>query len=102
MEAASWGLQAHLFARIMPIKALMDNTKVNIGITGHQRLDAPSKWEWVKREIERLLTQNTLPLVGVTSLAIGADQLFAKCVLELGGELMAIIPFVNYERTFTE
>jgi len=40
-------------------------------------------------------------LTGVTSLAIGADQLFAEVVLGMKGNLEAVIPFPDYERTFT-
>jgi hypothetical protein len=40
------------------------------------------------------------PLVGVTSLAIGTDQVFAALVLELGGAIHAVLPFAEIERTF--
>ena len=40
-------------------------------------------------------------LTGITSLATGADQVFAEVVLELKGDLEAVIPFPEYERTFT-
>jgi hypothetical protein len=36
----------------------------------------------------------------VTSLAVGADQLFAEVVLELGGRIEAVIPFEGYESKF--
>lgn len=39
-------------------------------------------------------------LTGISSLAIGADQLFARVVLDIGGRLYAVIPFPEYERTF--
>jgi hypothetical protein len=42
------------------------------------------------------------PLIGISSLAAGADQLFAEIVLQNGGTLEAIIPFADYEKTFTE
>jgi hypothetical protein len=42
------------------------------------------------------------PLIGITSLAIGADQLFATTVLLHGGSLEIIIPFTGYEFTFSE
>ncbi len=75
---------------------------MRIGITGHQRLKAPSNWEWVSLEIHNQLSQLPAPLIGVTSLAIGADQLFAKAILKRGGSLEAVIPFAGYERTFSE
>ena len=40
------------------------------------------------------------PLVAVTSLAIGADQLLASLVVERGGQIEAILPFGDYQRTF--
>ena len=53
----------------------------------------------MRRELTALLGDAD-PLIGVTSLAIGADQLFAEIVLELKGDLEAVIPFPDYERTF--
>ena len=41
------------------------------------------------------------PLVGITSLAIGADQLFARLVLEEGGTIHAVLPFEDIERSFS-
>ncbi|MBL8199677.1 MAG: hypothetical protein JNK40_01780 [Chromatiales bacterium] len=40
------------------------------------------------------------PLVAVTSLAIGADQLLAKLVLERGGSIHAVLPYPDIERSF--
>jgi tetratricopeptide (TPR) repeat protein len=37
----------------------------------------------------------------VSSLAIGADQLFASLVAQRGGQIHAVIPFDGYERTFS-
>ncbi len=73
---------------------------LTVGITGHRKLDDPAGWNWVRRELTALLGE-IAPLTGVTSLAIGADQLFAEVVLELKGDLEAVIPFPEYERTFT-
>ncbi len=39
-------------------------------------------------------------LHGVSSLAAGADQLFAAIVLRLGGHLHAVIPCAHYELSF--
>ena len=47
-----------------------------------------------------LLSGIAPPLTGISSLAIGADQVFAEVVLELHGSLEVVIPFENYERTF--
>jgi hypothetical protein len=76
---------------------------IKIGITGHQRLSEPLAWAWVESAIRQELENrkpSTTQLIGVSSLAIGADQLFARCVLETGGSLIAVIPFPDYIRTF--
>lgn len=46
------------------------------------------------------LTALQPPLVGVTSLAIGADQLLARLVLEKHGKNRAVLPFADVERSF--
>lgn len=71
-----------------------------VGITGHQRLEKADQWPWVERALHTELAKLTPPLVGVTSLAIGADQAFARAILERGGKLVAILPFQDIERTF--
>ena len=60
------------------------------------------RWGWVKQEFDRVLSSIALPFIGSTSLAIGADQLFADEILEHGGSLEVIVPFINYEFTFSE
>jgi hypothetical protein len=74
---------------------------MRIGITGHQRLSDPSGWDWVKSEMLALVQASPRPLIAVSSLAVGADQLFAQIVLQDGGTLEAIIPFEDYENTLT-
>lgn len=71
---------------------------IAIGLTGHQAMPAAA-FEYAERGLRRLLAENPKPL-GVCSLAAGADQLFARLVLELGGSLHAVIPCQGYERTF--
>jgi hypothetical protein len=75
---------------------------MRIGVTGHQRLSEAANWLWVREELDRLLLPMQAPLIGITSLAIGADQLFATAVLLHGGLLEIIIPFSGYESTFSE
>jgi hypothetical protein len=72
-----------------------------IGVTGHQRLQEERDWIWVENAIHVILYQFPLPLVGLSSLAAGADQLFARLILQHGGELRVILPFSRYEETFT-
>lgn len=75
---------------------------MRIGITGHQRLKERAGWQWVSSQLDGLLNELGRPLIGVTSLAVGADQLFANAILRHGGSLEAIIPFAGYENTFSE
>ena len=66
-----------------------------IGITGHANL-APDTVAAVTAVLERVLSDAGEPLVGVTCLARGADQLFARVVLELGGQIEVIVPAADY------
>ncbi len=75
---------------------------MRVGITGHQRLKDSSVWPWVAAEMDEVLTQLPEPLTGISSLAIGADQLFAQVVLERGGALEVILPFEDYARQFED
>ncbi len=72
-----------------------------IGITGHQRLEDPEAWPWVARVLRDELAKIAPPLVAVTSLAVGADQLLARMVLERGGTIYAVLPFADIERSFS-
>lgn len=75
---------------------------MKIGITGHQRLAEDAQWQWVETEMEKALRAVSEPITGLTSLAIGADQLFARLILKLHGKLEVIVPFHGYELNFTE
>lgn len=72
---------------------------MRVGITGHQRLADDAAWSWVREALIQEI-QPSQKTVGISSLAIGADQLFAECVLGFGGALVAVIPFPDYSRTF--
>jgi hypothetical protein len=75
---------------------------MNVGITGHQRLRNPSSWGWVSDRLEETIAKSGPQLTGVSSLAAGADQLFAALVLKRGGRLYAVLPFAGYEATFAD
>ena len=66
-----------------------------IGITGHRGL-APEVTAWVRAALTADLLQAGDGLVGVTCLADGADQLFARAVLRSGGRLHVIVPARRY------
>lgn len=74
---------------------------MHLGITGHQRLPEERAWQWVAEALRLHMRSAERPLVGVTSLAIGADQLFARLVLECGGAIYAVLPFADIERSFS-
>ena len=56
----------------------------------------------VRRGVDDALQTLEPPLVGVTSLAAGADQLFAAAVVDAGGELEVIVPAEGYAESLPE
>lgn len=73
---------------------------MNVGFTGHQSRPGID-WDWVESAISKELTELIKPVSGFTSLAAGADQVFADCILTTGGEIAAVVPFDGYERTMS-
>jgi len=73
---------------------------MNIGITGHQTLRGRIILEWLKNELERDIKEMKDVRFANSSLAIGADQLFAKTILQMKIDLIAVIPSMHYEETF--
>jgi hypothetical protein len=71
-----------------------------LGITGHQRLQKENTWPWVRETLCSVLSQAPPPLIGLSSLAVGADQLFSELILAQGGGLHVILPFPRYRETF--
>jgi hypothetical protein len=72
---------------------------MKVGISGHQEIRPSSSIDWVKRTLRQEL-QGMGAETGVSSLATGADQIFASIALDLGMELEAVIPCEGYESTF--
>jgi hypothetical protein len=68
---------------------------VRVGVTGHMNL-TPESVPLVAADLRRVLSEHEGPLVGVSCLARGADQVFARVVLELGGRLDVVIPAADY------
>ncbi|HEY2202993.1 MAG TPA: hypothetical protein VGH99_00760 [Pseudonocardia sp.] len=68
-----------------------------VGIVGHSDL-APTCVSVLRTALRRLLVTHARVgrLVGVSCLAPGADQLFAREVLDVGGHLEAILPAPDY------
>jgi hypothetical protein len=69
-----------------------------IGVTGHREL-TPEIRAFVRAQITAILREHVMPVLGLSSLADGADQLFAETVLQEGGHLSVIIPATSYEST---
>jgi hypothetical protein len=74
---------------------------MRVGITGHQELGSHDIVEWLRSKIAAEIIKQSVSL-GITSLAVGADQLFATLLRQQGLPYVAIIPSKNYDKTFTE
>ncbi|MDQ3274935.1 MAG: hypothetical protein M3Q39_07875 [Actinomycetota bacterium] len=66
-----------------------------VGITGHTNLSQDTV-PLIAAALRKTLIRIDPPLVGVTCLARGADQLFAAAVLELGGRVEVVLPAIDY------
>lgn len=74
-----------------------------VAVTGHTDLP-PETVGLVAGALRAVLTGAVLdgvggPLVGLTCLAPGADQLFAEVVLDLGGQVEVVLPAADYRDT---
>lgn len=67
---------------------------MKVGVTGHRDL-TPETVKLVERAFDEHLSGHG-QLIGISSLAEGADQLFARAVLAHGGDLDAIVPSTAY------
>ncbi|HSH58455.1 MAG TPA: hypothetical protein VK988_02215 [Acidimicrobiales bacterium] len=72
----------------------------HIGCTGHQSLSFATRRDVAAAIAAILAAACDEELVGLSSLAEGADQVFAFAVLAAGGQLNAVIPSEYYERSF--
>ena len=68
---------------------------MRVGITGHSNL-VPECVPAVQAALVEVLERLERPLVGVTCLAPGADQVFARAVLGLGGQVEVVLPALDY------
>jgi hypothetical protein len=74
---------------------------MKLGATGHRDVPSNARGSIVKTLGEILAAEARRgDLVGYTSLAEGADQLFARMLIEVHGELRVIVPSAGYEKTF--
>ncbi len=70
---------------------------MRIAITGHRGLPAATE-HLVENAIRALLASHAAGdhLVGISALADGADQIFARAILDAGGQLEVIVPAARY------
>ena len=70
---------------------------MRIAITGHRGLPADTE-HLVDQAIRNQLAESVTDdhLIGVSILADGADQIFARAVLDLGGQLEVVVPATRY------
>ena len=69
-----------------------------IGVTGHQQLPEESSAVLLPK-VRDVIESVPPPVVVITALAAGADQLVAREVLRHRGTLHAIVPAAGYEST---
>ncbi len=67
-----------------------------IGVTGHSALPEATALLVAEALRAALAVHSGGELVGVTCLARGADQIFARVVLELGGSVEVVLPAADY------
>jgi hypothetical protein len=66
-----------------------------IAISGHRGLPVPTA-DLVDKAIRAALAEHAPEVTGISCLADGADQIFARAVTDLGGKLEVIIPAARY------
>jgi hypothetical protein len=66
-----------------------------VAVAGHRGL-SPATAALIDRSIRTALAARAPGLTGISCLADGADQIFARAVVDLGGSLEVIIPAGEY------
>jgi hypothetical protein len=66
-----------------------------IAVSGHRGLPRQTVLV-IDQAIRKALADHLRAFTGLSCLADGADQIFARAVLDLGGELEAVIPAKEY------
>ena len=72
---------------------------MKVGMTGHQQLGGNETIAWLSHTLETCIAQYHIEQ-GITSLAIGADQLYAEALQRNRIPYLAIIPSADYTTTF--
>ncbi len=68
-----------------------------LAVTGHMDLSDESV-PLVRAELRRIFAEAAAqgPLTGLSCIARGADSLFAEAVLQVGGDLVVVLPSEDY------
>lgn len=66
-----------------------------IAISGHRGLPGPTA-DLVDKAIRATLAEHAPHVTGISCLADGTDQIFARAVTDLGGKLEVVIPAAQY------
>ena len=80
---------------------IKDGSMTTIGITGHINITPETRMR-VAHELTGILAAQEAPLVGLTSLAPGADQAFAWAVAAVGGEIVFVQPCSRIEESIPD
>lgn len=72
---------------------------MRVGVTGHQKRDGID-WDWTRDTVAQELRKLAGAIEGWSSLAVGADQMFARSVLQVGGTIVTVVPGDWYEACF--
>ena len=72
---------------------------MKVEITGHQNMGSTEDVEWIRSVLSEVVTRLNIRL-GFTSLAHGADQIYAEILRKRSIPFTAIIPCSKYESTF--
>lgn len=72
-----------------------------IGVTGHRDIPAEAR-DHVRAVMRAALCGHDGSMEALSSLAVGADQLFADIALDCGAELTVVIPSGDYADGFTD
>jgi hypothetical protein len=72
---------------------------MKIGVTGHQTLGTAETVAWIIQALETAINEHK-PDTGITSLAIGADQLYTELLRKRHIKYITVIPCKKYEETF--
>ncbi len=66
-----------------------------VAVSGHRDLPGGTMY-LVDKAIRAALSESPANVTGLSCLADGADQIFARAVLDLGGEIEAVVPAQKY------